>query len=194
MCLERKKIFRGWGVQKKSLLAIFGLAFQFLGPKFVGPIFHANYQFYRKTFVHKKFQWWERNNFCILCFWLGPPCWAPGVPKWPGRSSRRQILRQKGPPDTQNIDFLGKFQIETPIIFWFYMGLPFNFLPKNGPLTLKSPFFCQNGSRPQPKMQLSGSNFGQKYQFYRKISNGNVFQLIESNNFCIDTFVIGPIA
>ena len=34
----------------------------------------------------------------------------------------------------------------------------------------------------------------QKYPFYAKTSNDNVFQFIDSNNFCINTFWIGAIA
>ena len=33
----------------------------------------------------------------------------------------------------------------------------------------------------------------QKYPFYAKTFNDNVFQFIDSNNFCINTFWIGAI-
>ena len=42
-------------------------------------------------------------------------------------------------------------------------------------------------------MQYTGVQKRQKYPFYTKTSNDNVFQFIDSNNFCINTFGIGAI-
>ena len=37
------------------------------------------------------------------------------------------------------------------------------------------------------------SHYRPKYSFYSEMFNGNVVQFIERNNFCINTFLIGPI-
>ena len=42
-------------------------------------------------------------------------------------------------------------------------------------------------------MQYTGIRKRQKYPIQAKTSNDNVFQFIDSNNFCINTFQIGPI-
>ena len=44
-----------------------------------------------------------------------------------------------------------------------------------------------------PKCNIRPSKKRQKYSFYAKTSNDDVFQFIDSNNFCINTFWIGPI-
>ena len=92
--------------------------------------------------------------------------------------------RVKFDPDGQNIDFWEKRKTVTDIFFWFYGGLPFNILLKNGPFTQKIHFSCQKSIKSRNislKMgKIAFSHFTQKLSTLEKKSLSTYLKSIKN--------------
>ena len=115
-----------------------------------------------------------------------------------GHQSHKMVSRDKKSclkslKNGKNIIFQEKCLMVTDIFFGFYGGLPFNFWPKKW----RKYFFLNYSGWKLCYPGYENATYGGlkklKYPFWTKTFNDNVFQFIDCNNFCINTFWIGPI-